>query len=382
MSVYAYADESGNTGANMFDPAQPTFYAVAVIAKFDVDAEFKRLFNGFARTEGFTHLHAAEMGLGRLSKIFRKLETRILRDDIRFFTAKIIKRDLVVAKVFDTVFDPHENKAVPWHAYWVREMRFIAMIKLNYIVTDEILRAFWGSLVEPSETKSLNLFKIALKALRPRVAMLPDPRSREIFDEAIGWALSYPAEIGFHMRKKKSGLAHLPNLTAFSPMLQEIDGRAEAWGTDVKVIKHDRESQIQALLRDWHQMLSNAREGTFSLFGKQFKSRVVFGSEFEISSSADSPGIQLADIVLWLMKKADERGSLGEPADSLLARVRSHAEPTELTIAYMISEAERMDQYVASQPLTEEDLQRGKKLVDEAEARRKRQMEAQPITAT
>lgn len=144
MSVYAYADESGNTGANLFDPAQPIFYAAAVIAKFDVDAEFERLFYGFARTEGFTHLHAAEMGLGRLSKIFRKLETRILRDDIRFFTAKIIKRDLVVAKVFDTVFDPHENKAVPWHAYWAREMRFIAMIKLNYIVTDEILRGFLG----------------------------------------------------------------------------------------------------------------------------------------------------------------------------------------------------------------------------------------------
>ena len=181
------------------------------------------------------------------------------------------------------------------------------------------------------------------------------------------------------MQKKKSGLAHLPNLTAFSPMLQEIDGRAEAWGTDVKVIKHDRESQIQALLRDWHRMLSNAREGTFSLFGKQFKTRVVSGSEFQISTSAESPGIQLADIVLWLIKKADERGSLGEPADSLLARVRSQAEPTELTIAYMISEAQRMDQYAASQPLTEEDWQRGKKLVDEAEGRRKRQMEAQPI---
>jgi hypothetical protein len=124
-------------------------------------------------------------------------------------------------------------------------MRFIAIIKLNYIVTDEILRAFCGSLAEPNETKSLSLFKDALKALRSRVARLPDRRSREIFEDAIGWALSYPAEIEFHV-KKHSGLAHLPNMTAFPPILQETDGREEAWETDVKVIKHYRESQIQA----------------------------------------------------------------------------------------------------------------------------------------
>jgi hypothetical protein len=52
------------------------------------------------------------------------------------------------------------------------------------------------------------------------------------------------------------------------------------------------------------------------------------GSEFQIFSSAHSPGIQLADIVLWLM---------GEPADSFLAGVRSHAERMELTMAYPIS---------------------------------------------
>lgn len=378
MSVYAYADESGHTGANLFDPAQPNFYAAAAVTKYDFDAEFARLFYGFARTEGFTHVHAAEMGLGRLTKIFRRLTRRIVADDIRFFTAKINKRDLVVAKLFDTVFDPHENKAVPWHAYWSRELRFITVIKLNYIVTDEILRTFWNSLVDRNEAKSIAGFVEALTLLRDRIEMVPDQRSREIFRDAIGWALTYPAEIGLH-GGSKAELPHLPNAAAFSSMLHSIDTRADAWGLRVEVIKHDRQSQIQALLRDWHQMLSNAREGTFSLYGKEFKSRVVSGSEFEISSSGESPGIQLVDIVLWLMKRADEGSDLSKAGDALLDVVRNQSDPMELTIDYTIREAERMHEYIFAQPFTEEDARRGRAFVDAAEARRKRQMEAQPI---
>jgi hypothetical protein len=54
----------------------------------------------------------------------------------------------------------------------------------------------------------------------------------------------------------------------------------------------------------------------------------------------------------------------------------------ELTIDYTVREAERMHEYIFAQPFTEEDARRGRAFVDAAEARRKSQMEAQPIRSS
>lgn len=378
MSVYGYADESGNTGANLFDPAQPIFYSAAVISDFDIDSSYKEPFTRLASAEGFSALHAAEMGMARLANILPTLAKWIKRDNVRFFIGRIVKRDLVVAKIFDTLFDPHNNLAVPYHIYWALPLRHVGVLKLNHLVTEDILRGFWSALIESNEKQSHKDFLAALQALRSRVTLLPDQRSREIFIDAFDWAIRYPAELQFHSRQKKMALGHLPNLVSFPEMLRAIDDQASFWKQPVKRIKHDRESQIQVLLKDWHKLLSNAGDGTFRLWQQTFNVRLVSGSDFQISSSKESAGIQLADIVLWLSKRSDQIGDIGDAATSFLSRVRRNGRPFDLSMqtsediaAHMIAQADA--------ELTAADLEKSRNLLEEFEAKRQEALKRFPL---
>lgn len=55
--MFAYVDESGNTGANLFDPQQPTFMTCALITKTDFDHSFAPAVNKLAAKLGTKDLH-------------------------------------------------------------------------------------------------------------------------------------------------------------------------------------------------------------------------------------------------------------------------------------------------------------------------------------
>lgn len=67
--MYFYIDESGQTGGNLFDPAQPVFYYGMLSSKFDIDSfavdRLKRIRNSLK----VPRLHAAELGVAKLDAI-------------------------------------------------------------------------------------------------------------------------------------------------------------------------------------------------------------------------------------------------------------------------------------------------------------------------
>jgi hypothetical protein len=86
--MYAYLDESGHSGSNLFDPSQRHFYACAVISSMDLDSRYSVKFNEYAQQQGQPHLHAAEMGVGRLLDLLPRLQKDIKRDTVRFFIVR------------------------------------------------------------------------------------------------------------------------------------------------------------------------------------------------------------------------------------------------------------------------------------------------------
>jgi len=54
--MYCYVDESGHTGANLFDPAQPTLFYELLSASVNLDI-------------GVDRLHATELGVPGLGRI-------------------------------------------------------------------------------------------------------------------------------------------------------------------------------------------------------------------------------------------------------------------------------------------------------------------------
>ena len=115
MCAFAYIDESGNTGLNLFDPAQPYFLHVAMTSPVDFDDVFQTRVDNIARTAGVDYLHASEMGQDVVESVAEKVSELVQFSQVRFHFAYIVKPDTAVAKFYDAIFDPGENPARPYH---------------------------------------------------------------------------------------------------------------------------------------------------------------------------------------------------------------------------------------------------------------------------
>jgi hypothetical protein len=360
--MYAYIDECGNNGWNVFDPDQPVFHSVAVIARFDINERDKALFATLAHQHGREHLHAAEMGVRRLESVVPALQREIKRDTVRFFVGKVVKRDLVLTKICDTLFDSALNPAAPWHVNNLRFMRLTMVMKLSITVTEQNLRDFWDALKETNRDRSLALTTKCLNDISGRLEVIPDARSRQIIGEAITWA-----------EKQRSRISHLPNVLVFPPLLHAIQRQSDFWGKKVIRICHDRESLIESTLEEWHGHLSSAPVEDFHWFGETIPTGAVPGSEFAIGESAD-PGIQLADVVLWLTKRFDENKLTAPACLEFLRRVARNSEPFEFSLRGIESQLEHEYSAMMRAPFSGVDIEAGRNLLADIEQRRQQRL--------
>lgn len=91
--MYCYVDESGNTGANLFDPAQPVLYYGLITSKTNLDVTAEPLLRAARAKLGVERLHANELGVRRLSDVALSLGRFALKRDVRFSLYKIVKPD-------------------------------------------------------------------------------------------------------------------------------------------------------------------------------------------------------------------------------------------------------------------------------------------------
>src|SRR5258706_1295238 len=305
--MFAFIDESGNTGPNLFDPEQPVFYSVAVISKRDLDIEYAADFLRLANSCGASTLHAAELGVAGLEKVLPEIQRMVKRDTIRFFVGEINKRDLVLTKLTDTILDSHENRAVPWHIYNVRMLRLLNVFKLSVVVNKSNLMLFWDALMEVNSIRAQQKFVDSLRSMEANVCNIPDARSREVIGDSIRWAIEHPEAISVYSAKPVR-LGHLPHLVVFTPALHAIQKQSEYWSSPVTEIRHDRESLVADALRKRHELLSHAPVKTIEWMDTSYPIGAAPDSKFRIVSSAQSAGVQLADIVLWLIRREGEGG--------------------------------------------------------------------------
>ena len=110
--MYAYVDETGNTGANLFDEAQPVFMTAALMCKRDFDLVYKRRVQALAIKVECDVLHANELGIEKIDSIAKDLQIMFSRSQSRFFLSRVDKKYLAATKFFDAIFDSGLNLAV------------------------------------------------------------------------------------------------------------------------------------------------------------------------------------------------------------------------------------------------------------------------------
>lgn len=374
--MYAYVDESGNTGYRIFDPEQPLFVTAAMMTKTNFDAVWKGNLAAVARKVGAAALHANQLGVSRVEEIADDLLWIVKRSDARFFVSRLEKRYLAAAKVFDTYFDAGENLAVPWQVYWIRPLRLTPMFKIaEYVLTAEIAQTVWDCVTAPTEQKSKAFFLHAAEDMLALAPNLPDARSRVIVTEALQWALANPENFSTHLRDKINRNAHTPNFVAFSNLMDGIGRASKAWNRPVREIVHDRQSQFEKTLTQWHQIYSRpelANGDPIHWPGEDEPITLgrVPGSRFRVATEETSPGLQVIDVVLWLFTRVVTNKEIGPRGARLLMRVFQRGYQNDLSFDGVGDAVERKLEEIWDAPVTEEQKRTGAELMAKSEQNR------------
>lgn len=372
-----FVDESGNTGAHLFDEAQPIFLTVALMTRSDFDAIYAKPIAALASQFGETQLHAAKLGMARIEEIARPLQKLLQRADPRFFVSRVEKRYIVATKMFDLLFDPGENRAASPHIYLMRPLRITFAVKFAEIVTEDMARGFWTSMMETNADRArggMIQFCDDVLALLPSVQ---DKGFRDRIAAAIEWARENPEAIYFHSDGRIARQGHLPNLVGFGNLMDGVEAQSDAWRRPVRRIRHDRQSEFEAALRWWHDLYANASpERVPLMMGEMFKAQRAGGSTFEISTAEASPGIQVTDVIMWLFNRLHHKKEIGADSWQLMQWVFRRARQNDFSFDGVLRALDARYAHLMTEPMDEARLDAAREQLAMIDAATKDRVEA------
>ena len=87
--MFAYVDETGNTGKNVFDPNQPDFFTGALITKTNFDVLHRNMLQSISMRAGTPALHASVIGMGPIENAADDILRLLKKIDARFFVSRV-----------------------------------------------------------------------------------------------------------------------------------------------------------------------------------------------------------------------------------------------------------------------------------------------------
>jgi len=374
LPFFAFVDETGNTGHNVFDEVQPDFLTAALISRGNFDAQYGSRVSALAAKMGHSALHGKELGVQRIESIADNLLALLTASKATFFVSRVEKRYLVVTKMFDSIFDSGENAGISWHHYNMRPLRLLLTFKLSYLIDEDTARAFWKCILEPKEDRARGQLVEVCNALLKNVSDLPDEGSRKTLSNALEWARDHPEAIQIHVDRKIARQGHFPNLVAFTNLLRGLEGLSKRFKKPVARITHDQQSEFEKTLKTYHDILSTASDDEIRWAGETYTFQAVKGSMFETKEDNLSAGIQVADVILWLYHQYHKKKPLPSGCQSLLQYVFNNGWEADFSFAGV--EAGYIENYlpILEAPLAPETLARGQALVRQFEQARQSSM--------
>jgi hypothetical protein len=354
--MYAYVDETGNTGNRIFDPDQPLFITAAMMTRGNFDVLQRTGVAGIAKEAGVQALHANELGIGKVEGIAPDLLKLVKAANARFFLSRLEKRYLAATKVMDTYFDCGENLAVPWQTYSLRRLRLLLTFKVaRYVMSEDIAQTVWDCLTAKKEGTSIALFVEGARALLGNAHYLPDARSQQVVTEAMQWAIDNAENFSIHTKSKAFRYSHSPNFVAFTSLVRGIDEASKVWDSPVREIVHDRQKEMETTFRFYHEIMVNASEDVLHWPGDApLSMRLAPGSALRMATKQTSPGLQVIDVILWLLKRTLTGQDIGPEGARLLQRVFIRGRQSDLSFAGVGQQLEIEMQEVMNAPFGED----------------------------
>jgi hypothetical protein len=370
--LHFYIDESGHTGANLFDAEQPLLYYGVLSSRINIDAVAEATVAAQRRQLGVDRLHAAELGVGRLTEIAPSILRLVRRFDIRFDVYRVAKPDHAIICFYDQVFDQGVNPAVTWTSYWT-PLRYVLLLKLAVLFDEDLARVAWQARITPDDNVALPLMQQVCGELQNRVGALPDARSRQLISDGLAWAIANPGEISYNVPTKRDMLQVTPNVVGFQSVMNGIAARMRKTRLEATRVVVDRQSQFnkaQRTLAEWYQ---NAR-GFKAPMGPGMPvvdHTYVPSVPIEFASSKESCGLELADLHLWIFKRAMEGSPLSPELGTLIYAQMHRGRTDEISLKAIEHRWTKwFEQLPELEEMSPEQVERGREILQIEEERR------------
>jgi len=367
--LFAYTDETGNTGLKIFDDAQPFFHTLTIIAREDLSKVVAPLVSEWCATLKVNELHASELGVGRLERVAPQMLEFLVRERPLFIFTTVEKRHLSVMKFADAVLDSPAVTGLHYgHRAW--RLRMCLSIAKHFSPSDE--REFWDAF----NRRDLELFvRVVDRVENSLMTCSRDARERELVGDALRWAMKHPEDL-----LMRAGHLDSPNIVAFGFVIHAIHSMFHSTGLRVKTFIHDEQNQFMGAFRRMYDILCKRRgdERPDNPF-IDWKEADTFDCPLTRADSKEAPALQLVDTLLWLLKRYFTRGTTGGTAcDALLTPLLAVGTGHEFSRRQLEEEvAETIQQLLRTFASSPALLQQARVFRDRLEETRQRNMREQ-----
>ena len=364
--LLAYTDEAGNTGLHLFDNNQPYFWTCTLLTETDLDALPNQIHSTLLARVGVQELHANQLGLSGIERIAGKLRNLIYRYKMRFVFTRIEKRHLAATKFADTLMDSGLNKAVSNLHYNIRFFRLYNAHILCALMSEEDREKFWAAYA----TGDAKTFCQVLCNIQGRINLcVDDPRTKQILTDAIRWGLKHPDVLLEGRRSEPDA----PNVVALGLLANGLHKFHKRYGVKVKAFIHDEQNQFGTALRNAYKCSSFfASPNSPFTFITEIDQLETFQCTMTIMKSSESLGLQLTDVVLWLMKRHVDRPDTikGQCQQLIDFIVTNGSFISNFTQEALLEEVFRSDHLINSLPMSPAQEKRARDIVSKLEAAR------------
>jgi len=356
--MYIYADESGNTGKNIFD--KPERYALgAILTSQDIESDLEELVEKLCKKFYISKLHANSLDVDQNLEIANSVLDFVQDADFKLFICSIYKPYLSTTKFIDTLFDNAENKAVPPLWYQFEFFRHYLCLIFEELLDDIDKRLFWTSYLE----SNVDLYIKILNIVRERLSSYElDSRTYQVINDSLNFAIRFPEKIVTISTKKKYKF-ETPNMIAFALLMIQIREFCEKNSLKPCKFIHDRQNEFQGSMKKWHEDFQKVKYDE-SIPGIMQPKDIKYDlGEIQFESSNENVMLQIIDNLVWVYQ-CDKI----EDSHDIKKRLASISEHSEISPEYSYHTYQLWEDRLSN--VSQEKADIAKTFVDEWEEKR------------
>ncbi|WP_010321991.1 DUF3800 domain-containing protein [Marinobacterium stanieri] len=366
--TYVYADESGNSGKDIFSEKSPIYYQGAILSVGEIDNVVGPIIQRYCDENTLERLHGYELGEAIVNRICLDLLKALEDFDWQFHYTAIEKRYMSPTKFVDTVFDCYDNPAV--HPFWYTTELFRHTL---CILIDDMMEgggdeAFWQYYLADDVDGLIEICEILLE----RAPHIFDKRACEVVTDGLQYAIRHPEILTLVSAKGKSAYKkQTPNIVAFSSLLTATHRFCNKFGTSVSEMIHDQSDEFKGTMREYHRMFFGVNYQDDEFGGIPLFKEVEYElGTFKLESSKNSYGLQVADLFLWLVQRDVKDEVLKKTKSLILENSDNYFISRNMSLAIVKARHHQLMQ----QDITPEQIQAGKELNKQIVANQLRKM--------